>query len=61
MSYYLKKNEQKFDIVEKDTNTVIKLKYNEPLARETCRKLNLGSGFNGNTPQFFANFSKNRS
>lgn len=54
MSYYVKENEGAYDIVEKDTDTVIDLKTNEKRARDICRKMNLGAGFNGFTPLFFA-------
>lgn len=54
MSYYVKEVEGAYDIIEKDTDTVIDLKTNEKRARDICRKMNLGAGFNGFTPLFFA-------
>jgi hypothetical protein len=54
MSYYVKENEGVFDIVEKETETLIDLKTTEKRARDLCRKMNLGAGFNGFTPMFFA-------
>lgn len=56
MSYYVKVDGDKFDIVEKETFIVIDLKTTERRARDLCRKMNLGAGFNGVTPAFFANF-----
>lgn len=55
MSYSVAKNENSsYDIIEKETDVTINMKTNEKRARELCRKLNLGSGFNGFTPAFFA-------
>jgi len=48
-----------YDIIEKNTETKIELSYNEKDARQVCRKLNLGGGFNGFTPIFFAVKFKN--
>lgn len=56
MSYKVKKSETGYDIIEKETDVVINLEYNEKKARDLCRKMNLGSGFNGFTPDFFAGF-----
>lgn len=57
MSYMVKKNsDNKFDVLEKDTNTLIELSItSEKETRGICRKLNLGSGFDGFTPLFLAN------
>lgn len=41
-----------FDIKEIDTDATIVLKAVEGKARDLCRKLNLGAGFNGWTPAF---------
>ena len=54
MSYRVKENEGAFDIMEKESGLVIELKTNEGRAKDLCRKMNLGSGFNGWTPPFFA-------
>ena len=54
MSYSVKMNEGGFDILEKESETLIELKTEEKTARDVCRKLNLGSGFNGWTPTFVA-------
>lgn len=56
MSYKVVGSENGFDILEKETNVIIDLKYKESKARDVCRKMNLGAGFNGFTPDFFANF-----
>lgn len=53
MSYSVKKHEDGYDILEKDTGLLIKLSCSEEKARNLCRKMNLGSGFNGWTPPFF--------
>lgn len=57
MSYAVKETSGTFDIIEKDTGVKIALKTDETIAKNICRKLNLGSGFNGWTPTFFANFA----
>ncbi len=54
MSYRLVKTELGYDILEKETDLIIELKRNEKDAKDLCRKLNLGSGFSGWTPSFFA-------
>lgn len=54
MSYKVIENEGKFDILEKETSMVIELRTYQTRAKELCRKMNLGSGFNGWTPSFFA-------
>lgn len=57
MSYKVKQvNNTKFDILEKETGILIDLKISEQEAKDICRKMNLGAGFNGFTPSFFANF-----
>lgn len=53
MSYIVKENDGTYDILEKNTDILIKLGYSKEDARELCRKMNLGSGFNGWTPLFF--------
>lgn len=54
MSYAVKEVEGTFVIVEKNSDTTIEIKGDEKKARDVCRKLNLGSGFNGWTPTFLA-------
>ncbi len=54
MSYQVVKSENAFSIFEKESDIVIDLKTDEKRARDLCRKMNLGSGFNGWTPPFFA-------
>jgi len=54
MSYTVKLNEGQYDILEKETDTTIELNTKEKSARDICRKLNLGAGFNGWTPEFVA-------
>lgn len=61
MSYTVKNIEQSFHILEKETDTVIQLPHDEKSVREICRKLNLGSGFSGWTPSFFAETYTKRS
>ncbi len=57
MSYKVKQADNtKFDILEKETGILIDLKISEQEAKDICRKMNLGSGFNGFTPPFVANF-----
>jgi hypothetical protein len=56
MSYSVIKNEKNlYDIFEKESDVVIEIaKADEKEARVVCRKMNLGSGFNGWTPDFVA-------
>lgn len=54
MSYAVKETLGTFDIIEKDTDVKIVLNTDEKIAKSVCRKLNLGAGFNGWTPPFFA-------
>lgn len=56
MSYSVVKNEKnRYDIFEKESDVVIEIaKADENEARAVCRKMNLGSGFNGWTPDFVA-------
>ena len=61
MSYAVKETLGTFDIIEKNTNVQIVLNTDEKIARDICRKLNLGGGFSGWTPSFFANFAGYRS
>jgi hypothetical protein len=54
MSYKVIANGTGYDIYEKDSDIILELKTSEENARNLCRKMNLGSGFNGWTPPFFA-------
>jgi hypothetical protein len=54
MTYKVAKIKEEFHIIEKDTNLVIEAFEEEKEARTLCRSLNLGSGFGGYTPIFFA-------
>jgi hypothetical protein len=54
MSYVLKKSDTVYNIYEKGSDVLIELSLEEKKAKDLCRKLNLGSGFNGWTPPFFA-------
>jgi hypothetical protein len=56
MSYSVIKNEKNlYDIFERGSDIVIEIsKKDESEARSVCRKMNLGSGFNGWTPEFVA-------
>jgi hypothetical protein len=54
MSYTVKEMNGKYNILEKNSDTIIELETSEKNARDLCRKLNLGSGFNGWTPAFVA-------
>lgn len=55
MSYTTQEENGKFNILEKNTGVLIVLETENHNARDLCRKLNLGSGFNGWTPHFFTN------
>ena len=56
MSYSVIKSENNiYNIFEKESDIVIEIaKTDEKEARAVCRKMNLGSGFNGWTPEFVA-------
>lgn len=54
MAYSVIKENEVFKILEKDTNIIVQKYKDEKEARALCRMLNLGSGFNGWTPPFFA-------
>ncbi len=54
MSYAVSVKEGKYDLLEKSSDVLIELSYEEKKAKDICRKLNLGAGFNGWTPPFFA-------
>ena len=60
MSYTVKEMNGKYNILEKSSETIIELETNEKAARDLCRKLNLGSGFNGWTPSFVAEKMKTK-
>ena len=59
MSYSVKKNKGQYDILEKESGTLIQIFGDEKDARDVCRKLNLGSGFEGWTPTFFSKKTPN--
>lgn len=51
MSYKVKKIKREYHIIENDILTI--RKYNSKNdANDYCRRLNLGAGFNGHTPEF---------
>ena len=55
MSYEVRKIKNEYDIYEHESKTSIKLKTTKPKdIYAISRKLNLGSGFCGWTPEFFA-------
>lgn len=58
MNYGMIRNDENFDILERDTETLIVLKCIEKKAREYCNRLNDGTGFAGWTPTFFASQSR---
>jgi hypothetical protein len=54
MSYNVLKNvNNNYDIYEKESEVLIEINGKERDVRSICRKLNLGAGFNGWTPEFF--------
>lgn len=60
MSYIVKEIKGKKGIFETTTETfIIYNKKTDKDIRTVARKLNLGSGFNGWTPQFFAGINNN--
>lgn len=53
MSYSVRKSGDLFNVIEKDTKQIIVSYEDQKEARQICRSLNLGAGFNGYTPPFF--------
>lgn len=53
MTYRVLKEDQDYAIIEKDTDLIVQRLKDQNDARDLCRSLNLGSGFNGFTPAFF--------
>ena len=53
MTYRVEQTNDNYSIIEKDTELNIFQTQRERDARELCRSLNLGGGFNGYTPVFF--------
>lgn len=58
MSYRVEQNGSFFCVIENETELVIRKCSKEKNARDTCRNLNLGAGFQGFTPSFFAKDEK---
>jgi hypothetical protein len=56
--YKVVNNSNTYDILEKSTGNIIVIERKEDVARNICRKLNLGGGFNGYTPAFFLDLIK---
>lgn len=54
MGYRVNENKSLFEIVEKGSELVITTRKDKGEAIKLCRSLNLGSGFDGFTPPFFA-------
>lgn len=54
MSYTVVTSENSYKVVEKGSGLVVSVYKIETDARNICRSLNLGSGFDGWTPPFFA-------
>jgi hypothetical protein len=54
MSYRVHEENGIFKIIEKDSDLVVQVKKSKDDATKLCRTLNLGSGFDGWTPPFFA-------
>lgn len=53
MGYRVNENKNIFEIVEKGSELVVTTRKDKNEAVKLCRSLNLGSGFDGFTPQFF--------
>lgn len=60
MTYRVNKVTNEYEIIEKDTDSVVFKTKKERKARNLCRSLNLGAGFDGFTPGFFTLKSKER-
>jgi len=54
MKYKVVSKGNKCYVYEIATETVVKMVYSKKIAEDICRSLNKGSGFNGETPDFFA-------
>lgn len=59
MSYRVERSNNDYLVVEADTENVVQKYKNERKARDVCRNLNLGSGFQGLTPKFFCGDENN--
>jgi hypothetical protein len=57
MSYKTEFNQETnmYNILETNSGVIIQVNKTQPELKTLCRKLNLGSGFNGWTPLFFSN------
>lgn len=60
MTYRVVEENNNLNIIEKETGHKIYETTKSSKARNICRKLNLGYGFNGLTPQFFLTDYKKR-
>lgn len=58
MSYKVEIEVSQYQIVEGTTGLIVQTYNKEREARNMCRNLNLGSGFQGFTPSFFAKGEK---
>lgn len=58
MTYRCRKYNEVYRVIEKDTDLVVTVLNDKQEARDLCRSLNLGGGFNGFTPTFFAEWSE---
>jgi len=54
MNYEIRRHGKKYKIFEIPTKQYIQHFYKSQDAKEVCNALNRGSGFDGNTPSFFA-------
>jgi hypothetical protein len=53
LSYRVQKKRNRYAVIEKGSEFVIATFNLNKDARELCRGLNLGQGFDGHTPEFF--------
>ena len=53
VNYEVRDNNGKFDVYEIGTRQVVKTYRSHIKAKDHCRQLNFGGGFDGNTPAFF--------
>ena len=53
VNYKMQKSNDLFEVLETVTGNIIKSALTNNQAKDLCRHLNLGGGFNGETPAFF--------
>lgn len=53
VKYKVQKSDDLFEVLETETGNIIKSELTNSQAKDLCRRLNFGGGFDGWTPSFF--------